>query len=529
MCIFSSLSKSSNSDSDMHPPPDYSNNFTSTNHLQIQAIGYDVNQALTSRTLENIFVFRPKSSEVVYASMRLKKNSNSCALVRASDPHATLISTIYRFGPMRHPRMRILPPNSVVSVEEAIKNDNVRGELVEVKSRSMVSRGQVFDTSLGKFEWRYGTREEQAACNADSLLVMDRVDGKSKSGSRIAQLIRNAEFRTPGTRQYSGGNGGRLMMDLRMWNDDSPERAEAFVVAIDKEGKFWWFGEYKLEDQVKGGSVSVYSSEDLVTWDHHGLALQPILDHPYISPENITQRPNVVYSEELDKYEVSSQSPPIRAVIAITPSFSSPPSVIRLPSSTRTVIFTCTVIISPFLNLRPTSDTIGGPYTFVDATAPLENWSQDFGIFTDYKDGRFYSCFSNGDRKEYRDVYITPFNETVTGLEEVVHRFISDVVAFRADSLSGPWSQLFTVVPLNTRTYNSQSGFSLKIKGMKATTYLYLGDQAKYKPVKGKENRGIHAKTTAKAFKQEANFASDRVILTGISGNDGTVTFKGLK
>ena len=127
--------------------------------------------------------------------------------------------------------MRILPPNSVVSVEEAIENDNVRGELVEVKSRSMVSRGQVFDTSLGKFEWRYGTREEQAACNADSLLVMERIDGKSKSGSRIAQLIRNDEFRTPGTRQYSGGNGGRLMMDLRMWNDDSPERVEAFVVA----------------------------------------------------------------------------------------------------------------------------------------------------------------------------------------------------------------------------------------------------------------------------------------------------------
>lgn len=52
-----------------------------------------------------------------------------------------------------------------------------------------------------------------------------------------------------------------------------------------------------------------------------------------------------------------------------------------------------------------------------------------------------------------------------------------DVVAFRADSLSGPWSQPFTVAPLNTRTYNSQSGFSLKIEGTKKTTYLYLGDQ----------------------------------------------------
>ena len=54
---------------------------------------------------------------------------------------------------------------------------------------------------------------------------------------------------------------------------------------------------------------------------------------------------------------------------------------------------------------------------------------------------------------------------------------ILDVVAFRADSLSGPWSQPFIVAPLNTRTFNSQSGFSMRIDGTKKTTYLYLGDQ----------------------------------------------------
>ncbi|KAL5349561.1 hypothetical protein ACLOAV_005856 [Pseudogymnoascus australis] len=310
------------------------------------------------------------------------------------------------------------------------------------------------------------------------------------------------------------------------WHDTDGNLINAHVggVTVDKEGKFWWFGEYKPEDQVEGGGVSVYSSDDLATWVYHGIALQPILDHPYISPENIIQRPKAVYSEELDKYEMWWHA----------------------DNSTYGL-----------LQGLATSDTIGGPYTFVDATDPLGNWSQDFGIFTDYKDGRSYSRYSNGDRKEGRDVYITRFNETVTGLEEVVHRFDkfdlepptiiqadngyyalmshktgyrpNNVVAFRADSLSGPWSQPFTVAPLNTRTYNSQSGFSLKIKGKKATTYLYLGDQAKYKPVKGKEYRGIHAKTTGNAFKQEANFASDNVILTGISGNDSTVTFEGIE
>ncbi|KFY68544.1 hypothetical protein V496_01005 [Pseudogymnoascus sp. VKM F-4515 (FW-2607)] len=364
------------------------------------------------------------------------------------------------------------------------------------------------------------------------------------------------------------------------WHDTEGNliNAHAGGVTVDKEGKFWWFGEYKPEEQVEGGGVSVYSSDDLATWEHHGLALQPIPEHPFISPEHIIQRPKVVYSEELDKYTMWWHA----------------------DNSTYGLL----------LQGLAMSDTISGPYTFVDATAPLGNWSQDFGIFTDYKDGHSYSLYSNGDRKEGRDVYITRFNETLTGLDEVVHRFDkfdleaptiiqtdnsyyalmshktgyrpNNVVAFRADSLSGPWSQPFTVAPLNTRTYNSQSGFSLKIKGTKATTYLYLGDQwdsnslwesryiwlpidindkkktldvvwhdvydlnvktGEYKAVKGKEYRGIHAKTTGNAFKQEAvslppsskntanfqNFASDNVILTGISGNDSTVTFEGIE
>lgn len=260
MTLFSSSSskstlRRSGSDSHSDPPPQYSDavgfnhdssnskdfsGFVPTAALEVQAIGYDVNQALTGRTLENISVFRSGSSDAEYISIRLKKNSNSCALVRVPD-QATLISTIYRFGPWRHPRIRILTPDSKVSVEDAIKNDNVRGELIEVKSHSMVSRAQVFDTSLGKFQWRYGTSEEQAACNADSLLIMERIDrvslpggGQSKSGARIAQLIRNDQFRTPGTKKYSGGNGGRLFIDLRMWNEDkhtSPQCVEAFAVA----------------------------------------------------------------------------------------------------------------------------------------------------------------------------------------------------------------------------------------------------------------------------------------------------------
>ena len=50
-------------------------------------------------------------------------------------------------------------------------------------------------------------------------------------------------------------------------------------------------------------------------------------------------------------------------------------------------------------------------------------------------------------------------------------------MAFRADKLEGPWSQPFFVSPAYTRTFSTQSGFSLRIDGSKKTTYLYMGDQ----------------------------------------------------
>ena len=69
------------------------------------------------------------------------------------------------------------------------------------------------------------------------------------------------------------------------------------------------------------------------------------------------------------------------------------------------------------------SDNIAGPYVFANAMSPLGNWSQDFGVFTDERDGRSYSLYSNGDRKEARDVYITRFNKNITELDQVVFRF----------------------------------------------------------------------------------------------------------
>jgi hypothetical protein len=48
-------------------------------------------------------------------------------------------------------------------------------------------------------------------------------------------------------------------------------------------------------------------------------------------------------------------------------------------------------------------------------------------------------------------------------------------------------------------------------------------------PIEGKPYYGKDATTAGDAFKQEANFGSGGVILTGITGNDSTVSFSGIK
>lgn len=243
-----------------------------------------------------------------------------------------------------------------------------------------------------------------------------------------------------------------------------------------------------------------------------------------------------------------------------------------------------------------TSKNIAGPYAFVSATSPLGNWSQDYGLFTDYKTSRSYALYSNGDTVYGRDDYISLYNDELTAIEEVTYRFNkydleapgilqtdssyyilmshktgyrpNDVVAFRADSLSGPWSQPFPIAPPNTRTYSSQSGFILRINGTKQVTHLYLGDQwdsvslwesryiwlpivvddkaktlqlawqdvydldvvtGEWSPVEGTTYYAHDAVVAGEALLQEASFASGGLIATGIYGNTSTVTFTGIE
>lgn len=84
------------------------------------------------------------------------------------------------------------------------------------------------------------------------------------------------------------------------WRDTDGNlvNAHAGGVTIDKEtGKFWWFGEYKIQGQEEGGGVSVYSSDDLATWEHHGFALGKLSNETPFS----TRRLSVLDYQSLSK------------------------------------------------------------------------------------------------------------------------------------------------------------------------------------------------------------------------------------
>ncbi len=71
-------------------------------------------------------------------------------------------------------------------------------------------------------------------------------------------------------------SAGKYIVPGGRWHDTDGNlvNAHAGCVTIDKQtGKFWLFGEYKIQGQTEGGGVSVYSSDDLATWESHGLAL----------------------------------------------------------------------------------------------------------------------------------------------------------------------------------------------------------------------------------------------------------------
>ncbi|KAI0453203.1 hypothetical protein F5B21DRAFT_307509 [Xylaria acuta] len=265
--------------------------FTPTKQLQIQTPGKTLLSFPTPQRPDPIPIFTLDAhghlERPLYLSVRPDARSGSCFLTHGDDEAQTPLSTTtYRFGPGRPPVVVLGDPArdpaiaSSHSTGEEGEGEGEGKEGFEILGRSLFSRAvrfQVPGLGAAAFGWRYGNSEERAgAGGADSLLVcevylpetetetatttttsisarlglkkqddadrdQDSSNGREKNKKkkkeeremiprRIAQLVRNETYRSPGTTRSSAGNGGRLMLDLRVFDEKRRERVEWLVV-----------------------------------------------------------------------------------------------------------------------------------------------------------------------------------------------------------------------------------------------------------------------------------------------------------
>jgi hypothetical protein len=147
--------------------------------------------------------------DIAYVSTRAKKSSGNAVLTDAQG--AELLASEYLWGPGKNPKIKLSEESEV----------RVKGK--------WTSRTQEFVMPTGQsMVWRYTRELDPSSSNVKgkkrSFLVLEipaayassPVDGgKKRKGEmrRLAQLVRNDEARTPGTKSCDAGNGGGLIID----------------------------------------------------------------------------------------------------------------------------------------------------------------------------------------------------------------------------------------------------------------------------------------------------------------------------
>ncbi|KAL1884332.1 hypothetical protein VTK73DRAFT_26 [Phialemonium thermophilum] len=262
-------------DSVLDGPPPYTRptTFSPSMQLQIQTAGKPWLSSPLPPRAEAIPIFDvlpdgSLASHPRYVSVRPIRGKGSCYLIPGNDAGAeyggerrtTVSTTAYRFGPGKPPYVRLYLPGAAGEAElEALEyegdhenEEDVISTLAEgptwdafaVQGCGMLTRARRFRTRLGTFEWRYGTRAERKAAvpgGANSLLVLDRIARVARKGAHdpeesrtpVAWFVRSKELRTPGTRSSTAGNGGRLMLDLSLWDPgNGGEKADREMMVV---------------------------------------------------------------------------------------------------------------------------------------------------------------------------------------------------------------------------------------------------------------------------------------------------------
>lgn len=268
------------------------------------------------------------------------------------------------------------------------------------------------------------------------------------------------------------------------------------------EGVYYWYGEIKegrtylpKVNQAWGGTrvlaagVSVYSSRDLVTWKNEGVALAAVPENPDhdLSPENVIERPKVIYNARTKKFVMwfhqdSPNYQAARAGVAV--------------SDTPIGPFTYVGAFRPNAGVAPLNasaeDLVPNPSNLLARDLAGGQMARDMTLFVD-EDGTAYQFYSSEANKtmhisQLSDDYLRPAGRYARAF---IDRSIEAPAVFKhggkyyligsgctgwdpnpahsavADSIFGPWTELGN--PCRGEgaeiTFSSQSTFVLPVAG----------------------------------------------------------------
>jgi hypothetical protein len=256
---------------------------------------------------------------------------------------------------------------------------------------------------------------------------------------------------------------------LAVWPDDRGQNVQAHGGGVIRVGDtFWWFGEERSRDNPRDRKVvGCYASADLVHWTRH----RPVVD--MAAPDGIAapwvlERPKVFHNAATGKFILYAHVDDRSYGLAHVGVF--------------------------------VSDTVDGQYKFLKSFRPLGQESRDIGAFQD-RDGSAYLIFESRPTGGFfiaklSDDYLDVAERTCfikAPLEGGAVCHVGDTyycvgshmsgwkpnpnLCATATKLSGPWSAFTDIAPPATNTYGSQSAFLLDVRGDKAETVIYVGDQ----------------------------------------------------
>lgn len=245
---------------------------------------------------------------------------------------------------------------------------------------------------------------------------------------------------------------------------------------------YYWFGEKRGRGASEG--VNVYSSANLYTWKHEGLALSPATDTTSdIRWGAVMERPKVIYNADTKKYvmwfhlELRGKGySAARAGVAV-------------------------------------SSTITGPYTYLHSFRPNGNMSRDMTLFKDGKKDA-YLIYSSRENYDLRITKLADDYLTATAEDKMLfsnHREAPAVFTHKnkyylitsgctgwkpnkatihtASSVWGPWEELSynpMAGPNADSTFGGQSTYVLPLAS-KENAFIFLAD--KWNPRNLKDSR----------------------------------------